>query len=136
MKLGIQVLSRAQCARTLQTTDARQTTDRQTDRQTYDGRASSYSEREHDFTFANNINHVQLTSYNIQLSEKHCTTTLNSGITIIRTTMWANAQCDGYAQCDGRPAEYRWRPVFNAAKFGSRPLLECRAVTVSRCETR
>ena len=23
--------------------------------------------------------------------------------------MWANAQCDG------RPAEYRWRPLFNAA---------------------
>ena len=27
------------------------------------------------------------------------------------TTMWANAQCDG------RPAEYRLRPLFNAAKF-------------------
>ena len=26
--------------------------------------------------------------------------------------MWANAQCDG------RPAEYRWRPLFDAAKFG------------------
>ena len=26
--------------------------------------------------------------------------------------MWANAQRDG------RPAEYRWRPLFNAAKFG------------------
>jgi len=26
--------------------------------------------------------------------------------------MWANAQCDG------RPAEHRWRPLFNAAKFG------------------
>jgi len=37
--------------------------------------------------------------------------------------MWANAQHDG------RPAEYRWRPLFNAAKFGRRPLLECRAVT-------
>jgi len=22
------------------------------------------------------------------------------------------------AQCDGRPAEHRWRPLFNAAKFG------------------
>jgi len=31
----------------------RQTTDRQTDRQT-DGRAIAYSEREHEFTFANN----------------------------------------------------------------------------------
>jgi len=26
--------------------------------------------------------------------------------------MWANAQRDG------RPAEYRWRPLLNAAKFG------------------
>jgi len=31
--------------------------------------------------------------------------------------MWANAQRDG-------------RPVLNAAKFGSRPLLNCRAVTL------
>ena len=37
--------------------------------------------------------------------------------------MWANAQRDG------RPAEYSWRPLFNAAKFGWRPLLECHAVT-------
>ena len=29
-----------------------------------------------------------------------------------KTRMWANAQRDG------RPAEYRWRPQFNAAKFG------------------
>jgi len=28
------------------------------------------------------------------------------------TRMWANAQRDG------RPAEYRWRPLLNAAKFG------------------
>jgi len=28
------------------------------------------------------------------------------------TRMWANAQRDG------RPVEYRWRPLFNAAKFG------------------
>jgi len=31
---------------------------------------------------------------------------------IIKTRMWANAQPDG------RPAEHRWRPLFNAAKFG------------------
>jgi len=43
--------------------------------------------------------------------------------------MWANAQRDGH------PAEYRWRPLFNAAKFGRRPLLECRAVTLPRRET-
>jgi len=28
------------------------------------------------------------------------------------TRMWANAQRDG------RPPEHRWRPLFNAAKFG------------------
>jgi len=43
--------------------------------------------------------------------------------------MWANAQSDG------RPAEYRWRPLFNAAKFGWRPIVECRAVTLPRRET-
>jgi len=32
--------------------------------------------------------------------------------------MWANVQRDG------RPAEYRWLRVFNAAKFGWRPLLD------------
>jgi len=39
------------------------------------------------------------------------------------------------AQRDGHPAEYRWRPLFNAAKFGWRLLLECRAVTLPRCKT-
>jgi len=34
-----------------------------------------------------------------------------------RTRMWANAQ-------PGRPVEHRWRPLFNAAKFGWRPLLD------------
>jgi len=29
-----------------------------------------------------------------------------------QTRMWANAQRDG------RPAEYRWRPLFNASTFG------------------
>jgi len=46
------------------------------------------------------------------------------------TRMWANAQHEG------RPAEYRWRPLFNDTKFGWRPLLECRAVTLPRHETR
>ena len=32
--------------------------------------------------------------------------------------MWANAQRDG------RPAKHRWSPLFNAAKFGSRRLLD------------
>jgi len=46
------------------------------------------------------------------------------------TRMWANAHRDG------RPAEYRWRPLFNAAKFGWCPVLECHAVTLPRCKTR
>ena len=39
------------------------------------------------------------------------------------------------AQRDGRSAEYRWRALFNAAKFGWRPLLECHAVRLPRRET-
>jgi len=46
------------------------------------------------------------------------------------TRMWADAQRDG------RPADYRWRPLFNATNFGLRPLLECCAVTLPRRETR
>jgi len=48
----------------------------------------------------------------------------------IQLEMWANAQRDR------RPAEYRWRPLFNAAKFGWHPLLQCRAVTLPRRKTR
>jgi len=47
---------------------------------------------------------------------------------LILTRMWANAQSDG------RPAEYRWCPLFNAANFGWCALLECRAVTLPRRE--
>jgi len=43
--------------------------------------------------------------------------------------MWANAQRDG------RPAEYRWHPLFNASKFGWCPILEWSAVTLPRRET-
>ena len=44
--------------------------------------------------------------------------TVSSGLLLtlvlkqVITRMWANAQRDG------RPAEHRWRPLFNAAKFG------------------
>jgi len=41
-----------------------------------------------------------------------------SAVNQVKLEMWANAQRDG------RPAEYRWRPLFNAAKFGWRPLLD------------
>ena len=44
--------------------------------------------------------------------------------------MWASTQRDG------RPAEYSWRPLLSTAKFGRRLLLECRAVTLPKRETR
>ena len=37
---------------------------------------------------------------------------LASRLIPIPLEMWANVQRDGH------PAEYRWRPLFNAAKFG------------------
>jgi len=54
--------------------------------------------------------------------------TYSRASSISELEMWANAQRDG------RPARYRWRPLFNAAKFYW--LLECRAVTLPRRETR
>ena len=33
-------------------------------------------------------------------------------VTQMQLEMWANAQRDG------RPVKYRWRPLFNARKFG------------------
>jgi len=60
------------------------------------------------------------------VSSQHCASVQS----MILLEMWANAQRDG------RPAKYRQRPLFNAAKFGWCPLLECRAVTLLRRETR
>jgi len=37
---------------------------------------------------------------------------LERAVEITNTSLWTNAQRDG------RPAEYRWRRLFNAAKFG------------------
>jgi len=44
---------------------------------------------------------------------------MNDSDPFTKLEMWANAQRDG------RPAEHRWRPLFNAAKFGWRSLLYC-----------
>ena len=44
------------------------------------------------------------------------------------TRMWANAQRGG------RPAEHRWRPLFNAAVWLT-PTTRCRVVTLPRRET-
>ena len=46
----------------------------------------------------------------------------------IELEMWANAQRDG------RPAEHRWRPLFNAAVWLT-PTTTCSAVILPRRET-
>jgi len=71
-----------------------------------------------------------LSDANLVLYFRNTSSSSSESVIYIYTRMWANAQRDG------RPAEYRWRPLFNAAKFGWRPRLECRAVTLPRCETR
>ena len=48
---------------------------------------------------------------------------------LCQTRMWANAQRDG------GPAEYRWRPLFNAAKFGWRRLYQNAVKSLPRRET-
>ena len=82
--------------------------------------------------FQNNwkIGLLQCITINIRLSlllTWNMTIAWNMTIILV-TRMWADAQRDG------RTAEYRWRPLFNAAKFGWRPLLEYRAVTLPRRE--
>ena len=59
----------------------------------------------------NNRHYIQTQHNNRQtaLSALRCCPTIFP-LTILE--MWANAQRDG------RPAEHRWRPLFNAAKFG------------------
>jgi len=47
-----------------------------------------------------------LVSRFIKVSNRECM------IEYFRTRMWANAKRDG------RPVEHRWRPLFNAAKYG------------------
>jgi len=51
--------------------------------------------------------HKMYTLYIMQYTASLLTADYN-----LKTRMWANAQPDG------RPAEHRWRPLFNAAKFG------------------
>jgi len=55
-----------------------------------------------------NSNLVHLQHVTVHCGMRHA----SSNSKKINTRMWANAQPDG------RPAEHRWRPLFNAAKFG------------------
>jgi len=67
---------------------------------------------------------------NLKWGLSSLTNTESNNSKILTTRMWANAQRDGLL------AEYRWLSLFNAAKFGWRPLLECRAATQPRREAR
>jgi len=69
--------------------------------------------------------HSSFVAHNVSILKSHF-----SVLNLRKLEMWANAQRDG------RPVEYRWRPLFNAAKCGWRPLLEYRAVTLPGRETR
>jgi len=66
---------------------------------------------------------VQLTNYSLTVTQKNYEYTKLGNLFVLlqavnvhsknyATRMWANAQRDG------RPAEHRRRPLFNAAKFG------------------
>jgi len=51
-------------------------------------------------------------------------TFINSSIAQLSTRQLYKTRMLANAQPDGRPAEHRWRPVFNAAKFGWRLQLD------------
>ena len=56
------------------------------------------------------IAYTYASRYRIQL--EYLSKSKSLGVFIVLTRMSANAQRGG------RPTEYRWRPLFNAAKFG------------------
>jgi len=51
----------------------------------------------------------EISSMSSTFSNSACIKTATYASNIIKLEMWANAQRDG------RPVEYRWRPLFNAA---------------------
>jgi len=84
--------------------------------------------------WTNAVVHIHISPFNVSKNPPITTYKLLSLSLLLayyfKLEMWANAQRDG------RPAKYRWRSLFNTAKFGWRPLLECRAVMLPRRETR
>ena len=71
------------------------------------------------FEFSSNLEKFGSLRHKVEIMYDHCVPKLAvTGLVCSycmdkkKTRMWANAQRDG------RPAEYRWRPLFNAAKFG------------------
>jgi len=68
----------------------------------------------------------------VQTTDAQCQLRLVKTVSTVlfHTRMWANAQRDGHH------AEYRWRPLLNAAKFWLTPTTRCRAVMLPRRESR
>jgi len=64
----------------------------------------------HDTALNKNINYVQESC--LENSDETVSSRSLHLHSLFSTRMWANAQRDD------RPAEHRWRPLFNAAKFG------------------
>ena len=79
-------------------------------------------------TFAEGATYIRLGSHHV--GHRPTFLVIDCIEKLIQRRMWANAQLDGHL------AEYRWRPLFNTAKFGWRPLLEWRAIRLTRCKTR
>jgi len=65
----------------------------------------------------------------LNLLQRKQTVQEQNSLSYNRTRMWANAQRDD------SPAEYRWRPLFNAAVWLT-PTTRVHAVTLPRRETR
>ena len=64
---------------------------------------------------ANNVNHQRHASVardSVNISHNVNDRSHSTKPHKLKLEMWPNAQRDG------RPAEYRWRPLFNAANFG------------------
>jgi len=80
------------------------------------------------------ILHQGKTWYTVKLQDAPTQILHNCIILVLTKTQWTRMWAN--AQRDGRPVEYRWRPLFNAAKFGWRPLPQCRAVPLPRRKTR
>jgi len=59
-----------------------------------------------------NLNPSQQSTVRTAVWVSLCTLLYTTQHRTVLTRMWANAQLDGH------PAEHRWRPLFNAAKFG------------------
>jgi len=69
---------------------------------------------EHADNVNNYLNFQSITKVHSSVYHRHLPASLfvQNEHNLENTRMWANAQRDG------RPAKHRWRPLFNAAKFG------------------